>query len=466
MKRKSLLWVSAFAVSMGSFLASCSDDENGTDGIKTVNGYVLSVTASEDNGTSGATYLLAAESLDEGSITALKSGVETASGTAWIYFKDKYLYNLQYNQGSAGETESYMLNANGEITTRPGVYSITRFVTYGICGDNVVTVSAVDTNDEDANGNKKKGLGFNFMHAADEALSTKTITAENYLNNGEFVTFAGFVEANGKVYTSVVPMGMSKWGVQNYTGSFDQTKVAQEAGGSSSSAYEAGVIPITQYPDKAFIAIYNDGTFSGTPTIVQTDQMGFASGRMRSQYYQTIWADDNGNIYAFSPGYGRTHTAKYYTPGVKKASVMRIAKGATTFDADYGVVDIEALAGGKSFLRCWHITGDYFLLQMFTGNDANPGGLESKGLGATRLAIYKGSTKSFNYVTGLPAADKITSFGSTPYCENGVAYIPVSTSDGGEYQALYKINPTTNSATKGLTVKTASISSVGKLTAQ
>ena len=466
MKKKSLLWVSAVAVSMGGFLASCSDDESGVDGITTVNGYVLSITALDDNGSAGATYLLGAESLDEGNITSVKAGVETVAATAWVYFKDKYLYNLQYNQGSAGESESYKLNANGEIITRTGLYSITRFVTYGVCGENVVTVSAVDTDESDKDGNKKKGLGFNFMHAADEKLSTKVITAENYLSNGEFVTFAGFVEANGKVYTSVVPMGMSKWGVNNYDGPFDQSKVSQEAGGSSSSAYEAGVIPVTQYPDKAFIAIYNDGTFSGTPTIVETDQMGFASGRMRSQYYQTIWSDDAGNIYAFSPGYGRTHTAKYYTTGSKKASVMRIKKGATEFDSDYGVVDIEGLAGGKSFLRCWHITGDYFLLQMFTGNDANPGGLESKGIGATRLAIYKGSNKSLNYVTGLPASDKITSFGSTPYSEKGVVYIPVTTSDGGSTQALYKIDPTTNSATKGLTVNAASITSVGKLTPQ
>ena len=461
MKRKSLVWALGATVCMGSVLASCSEVGLGSDGSgSSSSGYVLAATAGD-----GATYLLKAESLDEGSITVVKDGFEATSGTAWVYYGNQALYNLQYNQGNAGETESYKLNANGEVTKRPGKYSITRFVTYGACGSNVVTVSAVDTDEADVKGNKKKGLGFNFMHVANESLSTKTIGAENFLGNGEYVTFAGFLEANGKVYTSVVPMGMSKWGVSNYEGEFDESKVAATSGGSSSSAYEAGTIPGTQYPDHAFIAVYDNTDFSGTPTIISTDKMGFACGRMRSQYYQTTWSDSDGNIYVFSPGYGRMHTAQYYTTGAYKASVMRIKKNATAFDADYGVVDIETLAGGKSFLRCWHIADDYFLLQMFTGNDQNPGGLESKGVGATRLAVYHGASKSLNYVTGLPESDKISSFGSTPYRENGVIYIPVVTNDGVS-PTLYKITPATHSATKGLTIQAESVSAVGRLTPQ
>lgn len=461
MKRKSFWWALGAAMCMSGVLTSCTDEESGKDGGATVgSAYVLAATAGE-----GGVYLLKAHSLDEGTVSVVKDGFEATSGTAWVYYKDQSLYNLQYNQGNAGESESYKLNVDGEIAKRPGKYSITRFVTYGVCGPNVATVSAVDINETDASGNKKKGLGFNFMNVASESLSTKTIASENFLGNGEYVTFAGLLEANGKVYTSVVPMGMSKWGVNNYDGKFDATKVALTSGGSSSSSYEAGTIPATQYPDQAFIAIYDNTDFSGTPTLISTDKMGFACGRMRSQYYQTIWSDGDGNVYVFSPGYGRMHTAQYYTAGAYKASVMRIKKNATAFDADYGVVDLETLAGGKSFLRCWHITDDYFLLQMFTGNDQNPGGLESKGVGATQLAVYHGASKSFNYVTGVPESNKISSFGSSPYRENGAIYVPVVTNDG-DSPALYKINPVTHSATKGLTIKAESVSAVGKLTPQ
>lgn len=50
-------------------------------------------------------------------------------------------------------------------------------------------------------------------------------------------------------------------------------------------------------------------------------------------------------------------------------------------------------------------------------------------------------------------------------CENGVAYVPVTTKDG-EAPALYKIDPATAKATKGLTIITHnSVSAIGKLAA-
>ena len=39
------------------------------------------------------------------------------------------------------------------------------------------------------------------------------------------------------------------------------------------------------------------------------------------------------------------------------AGVVRIKAGTEEFDPDY-YYSIEAQTGGKSFIRCWHITGD------------------------------------------------------------------------------------------------------------
>ena len=103
---------------------------------------------------------------------------------------------------------------------------------------------------------------------------------------------------------------MSHYGVNTYPDKITDTDlVAKSDGGTGSGSYTAGQIPSTQYPDKAFIAIYNGSSFDETPTIVETDKIGFACGRNRSQYYQTIWAADNGDLYVFSPGYGRTATS-------------------------------------------------------------------------------------------------------------------------------------------------------------
>ena len=287
--------------------------------------------------------------------------------------------------------------------------------------------------------------------------------AENFLGNGEIVSFAGFVEANGKLYTSVVPMGMSHYGVNTFPEKItDRDLIAKSDGGSGSGKYTAGQIPSTQYPDNAFIAIYSGDSFDETPVIVKTDKIGFASGRKKSQYYQTIWAADNGDLYVFSPGYGRTATSSAdlkKVTGQLPSGVVRIKAGETQFDANY-YYNLEEQGTGHPMFRCWHITADYFLLQMYS-----EGTMSGKNAPTNELAVFKGESGKLTQVTdGLPAQEQISSLGD-PFCENGVAYVPVTTKDG-EAPALYKIDPATAKATKGLTIITHnSVSAIGKLSA-
>lgn len=134
---------------------------------------------------------------------------------------------------------------------------------------------------------------------------------------------------------------------------------------------------------------------------------------------------------------------------------MRIKAGATQFDADY-YYSIEAQSGGKSFLRCWHAGGNYFLLRMYD----RP--FSESGYVATELAIFNGDTGKLTFVNGLPATDKITDFGKMPYLDGGYIYMPVMTSDG--HPAIYQINPVTAQAVRGLQVETNTVTAVGKLT--
>lgn len=70
-------------------------------------------------------------------------------------------------------------------------------------------------------------------------------------------------------------MGMSHYGVNTYPEKVtDQDLIAKSDGGSGSGSYTAGQIPSTQYPDKAFIAIYNGDSFNDTPVIAETDKIG------------------------------------------------------------------------------------------------------------------------------------------------------------------------------------------------
>ena len=342
MEKRFFTWALAAALCVGGALTSCSDDDttsgggNGNGGTTTPGTSKYVIAAKADEGT----YLVTSESLDEGSVTVLGNGTEAIGASYWIFYGQQYLFGLQYNDGNAGTGTSYALNAATGKVKEAREYTFNRITTYGTWGDNVITCSTNDGSQEkDAQGNFAKYLQFNYLNVHSGNTTTGKRIAENFLGNGEIVSFAGFVEANGKLYTSVVPMGMSHYGVNTFPEKVtDQALIATSDGGSGSGQYTAGQIPSTQYPDNAFIAIYSGDSFDETPVIVKTDKIGFASGRKKSQYYQTIWAADNGDLYVFSPGYGRTATSSAdlkKVTGQLPSGVVRIKAGETQFDANY-----------------------------------------------------------------------------------------------------------------------------------
>lgn len=462
MKKYRFTWALAAALLFGGLFTACTDDENNPSGDDNTNGgdggsstatlrrYVIAAEAGD------ATYLLTAESLDEGEISGRGNGLETESGANWIFYRENYLFNFQYNDGAQGTGFSYQLGADGTVK-KALQYTYNRTTTYGTWGDYVITASTnAGTTLQDAAGNYAYYLQFNYLSVLNGASSSGTHLAENFLGNGERVSFAGFEEANGKLYTSVVPMGMSHYGVNTYPEYIvSPSYVANGSGGSGSGQYTAGMIPSTQYPDSAFVAIYSGDDFDETPVIARTGRIGYACGRFRSQYYQTIWAADNGDLYVFSPGYGRTTTTSVVNTegtsfkrvkGELPSGVVRIKAGATDFDPDY-YVNLEELGKGNPMFRCWHIGGDYFLLQMYSDGAEN---MSSTSAPRNELAVFRGSTGSLTVVTGLPATDVLSSFG-TPCNDDGYAYIPVVTTDGNPC-TIYRIDPATGEATPGLRI--------------
>lgn len=450
----------------GSLLiSSCSEDDpvgsgnnggNGDNPVEATSRYVIAATGGD------ASYLLTAESLDEGTVSARGEGTEVVGGTYWVFYGTDYVFSLAYNRGGAGTGASYYLNGSA-VPTERYIYEFNRITTYGTWGDNVITVSTGDSRETDAEGHIAQSLLFNYLNVNDGSQSESSVLAENFLGNGEKVSFAGIVEANGRLYTSVVPMGMSHYGVGRWPDCItDPDLVATADGGQGSGSYTAGEIPSTQYPDSAFVAIYDGDSFEQTPVIARTGKIGYACGRMRSQYYQTIWAADNGDLYVFSPGYGRTAVS---TSDLKKVTgklpsgVVRIQAGETDFDPDY-YVNLEEIGTGHPIYRCWHISDDYFLLQLYR-NGAQDMIENGRNADTNELAIFKGEEKSIIPVTGFP--DDLAGFGGEPYCEKGVAYISVTVS-GGDMPAFYRIDAQTGQAVKGLTVEAESIATAGKLT--
>lgn len=465
MDKKNLFRNLAFACGIMISAASCSDDtpnnnsniDNGDDS-NIASKYVIAASVTASGNTTNV--LLTAPSLDEGTVSTKNNGLVNDGATQWIYFENKYLYGLAYNQGNAGVTTSFYLNSNNEIKKRNGEFAIRRFTTFGTYGKYIMTTSTGDgpTEWNDENGYTPKSFLISYLDAAGEIYTTndtknESYLSENFLGNGEYVTLAGLLENNGKIFSAAIPMGLSQYGTKFENGKWIregyEDLVKTESGGSGSSSYDKDELQWTQYPDECYVAIFNDESLTDKK-LIKTDKISYAAGRMKSQYYQMVWSAENGDVYVFSPSYAKTMSDDRQKTKLP-AGVVRIPAGAEDFDDYY--CNIEEQTDGKSFMRCWPIAEDYFLMLMYD----RP--FSETGYTANQLAVFKAEDKKLTYITGMPS--DISGFGNTPYMENGKAYIAVTTSSG--YPAIYKIDPATCTATKGLTVEATQLSGVGKL---
>lgn len=467
--KKNFFLTGLFATAMaGLTLTACDDDPStgGGDGGDDDNNaeYVIAASVTASGNTTNV--LVNAESLDEGTVTTINNGIVNDGATYWVFFKEQYLYALTYHQGEAGGTRSYIMDASGELKKRSAEFNVKRFTTYGIYDKYIMTSSTGDgpTEWNDENGYTPKVFLLSYLDPAAETFTTndtqnKAYLSENFLGNGEYVTLSGMLEHNNKIYTAAVPMGLSQYGTKDQNGKWvlpgNEDLVKKESGGSNSSAYKKDELQWTQFPNECWVAIFDDATMT-SKKLIKTDKISYAAGRNKSQYYQMIWAADNGDVYVFSPSFAKTMTdARQKT--TLPAGVVRIPSGSTEFDDYY--CNLEALTNGNSFLRSWHIADDYFMLLMYD----RP--LTETGYVANQLAIFKAGDKKLTYVTGLPSTDQISGFGNEPYVEKGNAYVTVTFNEGGGNPAIYKINPATATATKGLTIEATQVSGVGKLTA-
>ena len=464
MKKNYVLTGITAAMLTGGLFTSCSDDEipapdEGGKGDAASTFVIPASTTASGNTTH---VLLTTESVDAGTITTLNNGLVNDGATQWVFYKDQYLYGLTYNQGNAGDTRSYILNADGELETRSQSYKVKRFTTYGVYDKYVMTVSTGDGPTEWADENGYVPQTFQ-VSLLDVAAETKTdndtknpaYLSENFLGNGEYVTLAGILEQHNKIYSAAVPMGLSQYGTKAENGKWvlpgNEDLVKTESGGTNSGAYEKDELLGTQYPDSCWVVLFDDETFTNRK-IIRTDKISYACGRFRSQYYQMIWAADNGDVYVFSPSYAKTMTDPRQQTHLP-AGVVRIPNGSDDFDDYY--CNLEELSNGNSFLRSWHITDDYFLLLMYD----RP--FSQKGYTANQLAVFKADSQKLTYVTGLPETEQISGFGNAIHVEEGKAYIALTTTEG--YPAIYKIDPASAGATKGVTVEATQITGIGKL---
>ncbi|MDR3261099.1 MAG: DUF4374 domain-containing protein [Tannerella sp.] len=417
MKKRSLFY--ALSVMALGFTTACDKEENGSDPVQ-IGAYVIAATG--ENGS----YLLQTDDAESANLSILNNGVESATPTVWWFHGNKYLYQLTYAQGEAGLGASFELDENGKISERNIGFKIDdRFTTYGSYGKYIVTAAAKATSYADDAGNLQQGIAFTMLDTEAQSKEVTIISSENILGNGEYATISGIVDVNNKIYTAICPLGVSAWG----------------------SAHGAGdVSSATAYPDSVWIAIYDNVNFEN-PKILRDNRLSYATSRFRSQYYKNIVADEKSNVYVFSSSADANTT--------KKSGVIRIKAGTEVFDPSF-YFDIETAAEGRRLFNVWHITGDYFLLQLFTESTSTSDD-------AKRLAIFNAAGNgTFAWIQGLPDVSVVGAFGKTPLADKGKFYMPVVTTDDQE-PAIYVINPATATVTKGTVVTATGLSAIGKL---
>ena len=446
-------------------VSACETNTNiptgGTQNNDDVRPYVLATEGTFTGTTTNA--LVAASNLDGGSV-GMADGLVNDGASYWVFWGDKYLYGLTYNQGNAGTTRSYVMNSDYTLSARPAEYAVRRFTTYGIYDKYIMTFSTGDGPAEwaDANGFIPKSFLVSYLDVEAETYTTndtleECYLSENFLGNGEYVTLAGIEEVEGKIFSAAVPMGLSQYGVKadggKWVKSGNEDLIKTEAGGSGSGSYKEGELQWTQYPDECWVAIFEDETLAERK-LIRTDKISYAAGRSKSQYYQMIWKTESGDVYVFSPSYAKT-MADERQQTTLPAGVVRIKAGTELFDDSY-YYNIEALADGLSFLRTWYVGGSKFLMLMYDMPLA-----PATTMTASRLAIFDAEQGTLNYVTGLPSVDTISGFGNAPYTEDGKCYIAVTLTN--DYPAIYAIDTDTAVATKGLTVEATQVRGIGRL---
>lgn len=454
----------ALMIGAGVFSSCEPDNPNGDKpDVGDFSRYVIATSTTASNNTSYA--LLTASSIESGKVSAKGNGLLNDGATQWIFYQDQYLYALNYHQGNAGTTASYILKADSSMQKRNREYNVRRFTTYGIYDQYIMTTSSGDGPTEwaDKHGYVPQSFLVSYLDVEAEDYSTnntqdQAYLSENFLGNGEYVTLAGLLQKDGKLFSVAVPMGLSQYGCMQEDEAGNPHKwvlpgnedlIKTESGGSGSGAYDKDELQWTQYPDSCWVAIFDNESLK-SKKIIKTGKISYAAGRMKSQYYQMIWEDGNGDIYVFSPSYAKTMKDPRQQTKLP-AGVVRIPDGSEDFDDYY--CNIEAQSNGRGFMRVWPIAEDYFLMLMYD----KP--YSETGYAATQLAVFKARDQKLTYVEGLPST--ISGFGNTPYVENGKVYVAVTLSDANP--AIYIIDPASAKATKGLEVEATQITGIGKL---
>lgn len=389
----------ALAVAAG-MLASCSKNESGP---SNPGNFILTVSPAATTGV--ADYLLTAETLDSDTISTKGNGVEQDGTYRYYVTHNGKFFSMLYGQGNPGAVTAYDIQ-DGKLN------KLTNFQTE--------TVQAFAPVNDDL-----------LLFKISRNLTAPTSSWYKVNTNSLTITSEGTV--NTLEMTKLGELAHFTWLKQVGTKVFAPYQTIMDRSFN------------TKYPNQAFIAIFNYADMK-LEKVITDDRASFIG----SYFQDGLSVQENGDVYGFSPSAATTDNKISST---KPSAILKIKSGTTEFDQSY-YFDVEAASGGMNITSWQYLGNNTYIVhsQSKAEKTSFPAG--------SRVGIVNVVDKTYKAVTGLPKLEDISGLTTNNYTpkDGKTGYVGVNLKDGNSF--VYKIDASTQTATRGLRVEGGSITAI------
>lgn len=394
---------------------SCSDDspvDSGNDETEDPSTqYIIASSPSAYDGV--ADYLLTSESLTEGSVSTVGSGIEQDGTYRYYVTNNNKYFSLLYGQGNPGAVTTYNLNSSGELEQFSDFQSETVQAFAPVDDDILMMKAPRSFNDPTA-----------YWYRLDTENSQFTdegqIDVIELAGNGEGAFPSWLTQVDDQVF---MPFSTIT--------------------GQGNNAFS------TSHPDSAWVAVYSYPEME-LQTVIKDDRTSFI-GRY---FTKGLSEDENGDIYAFSSAVATDDNSEVIS--TKPSAITRINSGTTEFDSDY-FFNIREASGGFYLTDHVYASNGDVLLMMRDAEEKEPYTI------GHNLALVNVHEQTFTWVDGLPDTSSITnvtSMNNYVSDDGNTVYTGITTEDGS---FIYAIDVASATAAQGLEVEGGTITSINKL---
>ncbi|MGV3686170.1 MAG: DUF4374 domain-containing protein [Daejeonella sp.] len=368
--------------------------------------FIVAVTPAAQTG--AADYLLTASSLDTGKISTAGNGVEQDGTYRYYVTHNNKFFSMLYGQGNPGAVTVYDIQS-GKLNKLTNFQSETVQAFAPVKDD--ILMFKISRNMASPTSTWYKVNTKSLLITGEGAVNTLALSG-----NGELAHFSWIKQVGEKVFAPYFSINGNGFN--------------------------------TNYPDEASIAIFNYADMK-VEKVIKDTRTSFI-GRY---FMDGLSVAENGDVYAFSSSVATTGGQLSST---KPSAITRIKAGTSEFDQGY-YFDVEAASGGMNITNWTYLGNNIYMV--------NSSAKAEKGayVVGTTVAIVDVAAKTYRKVSGLPNTAEIKVLTTNNYTpkDGRTGYLGVNLKDGTG--AVYRIDASTATATKGLKVEGGTITAIQHL---